>query len=314
VKCGRKISALCSWSVFSFALYVAANSESGVPAGGKKGNRYDGVQVDVIPKPHTSRPPRKARAVWTTIGPEVRWKAEEGFSVRDYDWYARTADTPYVSRRDSRLSEAAMRQIARQAKHFARRTVRKIFKAGPSMDADEYRRYMEEIDKIGGIEDPQWGFQYDKTDPVISDRFEREWDDTELVVWGPVTVTDSGALDLDVDFDDLKRLGKVDLEDIVVAPPPPDKRPPRLIGQTVRFRTRVKLRISSSRIFKTFYQRKPSRWLDQFLSAARYLKLSFGADMYTDILKRRYVGTSLEVRVYRTGDWATFFNVALYGR
>jgi len=283
------------------------------PSPGKKPDRYDGVGLEVMPKPARSGPKRVARAVWTTRGPHLHFDLDEGYSARKYATYLQRAANGYQSPRWKRVTEAVKSQVAKHTRRFARRIVRRHFRAGPEMDQDEFRKRMEQIERIGRSKPPRWRVQYDEVDPILSDRYEREWDDTTLIVWGPLVVTDSGAVDLDFDLDNLKRLWKVDLEDIEIVPPPPDDKPPPLLGQRVRFNTNIKIRISSSRLLKPFLTQKPGTWLGKFLNAGRYVRLRAGVDLYTDITKRRYFGSELEVRLYRDLRWAAFLNVVVEG-
>lgn len=308
---GRKRMAARAARLLSLASIVLANSEDETGREGGKGNPYDGVGVEALPRPQQVDRRPKPCLVRTMssllVGPV-------GDAQSCYDRYVRLSDRPFVLPRWTRVTSAVKRELAQVARRYGRKSINELFVTGPRMDVLEYRDHLETISQIGGAKDPRLRFQYDKTDPLIGNRYEGEWDDVNLVVWGPVTVTDSGHFDFDVDLADLSRLWRINLEEIEVAPPPPCENPPLQIGERVRFRTDFKLRISSSRIARAVAFKSTDLWTQKLLNAARYAKASLGVDLYTDIRRRRYLGSDVEFRAYPDGQWAAFLNIVLIGR
>lgn len=302
---------ICTCGPGSVPVFANSEDYAAAEAKTKKANRYDGVRLEVIPRPPQVEKHVKAEAVFTTLAPLRRVDGRDGRRWGLYDQYVKLADRPFVPRRRERVTSSLKEQLARVTRRYSRKSINALFRASPDMDEDEYRQRMGVVDRIGSGEsdDPRWAFRYGTVHAGDSSRYEREWDDASLLAWGPVTVTDSGNFDLDMSLSQVEKLWSGDLEDIIVAPAPPTPTPVPLIGQKVHFRSRANVRISSSRFFKTFYQSKPDKWPESLLETVRYAKVNLGADFYTDILKRRYFGTELEFRLYLDGEWAVFLNV-----
>ncbi len=305
---GRKTGFVCVATLLSLLSRISADSEGEGRPEERQGklNRYDGVGIQVISRPTPVFRGRRPRILHTMGRERPDLMADIATS---YDQYVRTAGQVYVLRRYTRVSAAVKRELGRVARRYARKGIKAIFRAGSAMDLWEYREHMRMISKISGGQDPFQRFQYNGTDPMFSSRYDPEWDDMNLIAWGPLRVTDFGDTDFDLDPSDLTKLWDVDLEDIVVAPSAPVEKPPLRVGQRVRFHTRLNLRISTSRIARTFYEAPAHQWFDRLVDTARYARFRLRVDFYTDILRRRYLASDLELKVWPDGRWATFLNV-----
>jgi hypothetical protein len=320
VRSGRnalKFLVLCTTGVSLCFPTLLANNEDRVSDGGTMtngaGNRYDGVGLRSVPRPPDLRPPQKTRAVWTTMG-RLAPPGDTKTAPEDaYHAYVALADQPFVSPREARITNAFNEQATRFAKRYGRKSIRTEFRAGPAMGSMEYVERLEAIERLGNG-DSRLGIQHDRTDPRFAERYDPEWDSIDLVGVGPLSVTDSGSFDLNVDFAEIEKLWEVDLEDVVVAPAPPVDRPQPLVGKKFSLRPRAKVSVSSSRFFKTFVNSKPSDWGDELTSAARCARFFLEANFFTDIRRVRYLRAEVEFQIYPDGRWGTFLNVVFHGK
>ena len=191
--------------------------------------------------------------------------------------------------------------------------IKRHYRPNIAMDEKDYRELRRIIGRMRWKQgQPPWRFQDDQVNLEEFSRYDQEWDDIHLIRWGPFTVTDRGSIDVDTSLSGLQKFWEDGFEDIVLIPGPPTE-PPRelLVGKSVRFKHSMKVRISSSKIFKTFYKHSSTTWGEHLIDSARYARLRVGFDLYTHILKRKYFGSDLEFRIYPSGRWMAFLNVSL---
>lgn len=278
---------------------------------------YDGVGVQRIPRPAKKKRRTKPEAVLTTMGPLASIRPADNASAEpEFQTYARLSDRPFVSGHVRRIRATCKKRIAKEIRDQADDWIEEEFEAGVAMSYREYRDWLEKIGKIGHWNEPEpWQFQYRQENLHSLSRYDQSWDDMRLVVWGPLTVTDRGSIDVDTSLSGLQKFWKSDLKQVEVIPAPPEEKPrERLVGKSVRFDYDFKLRISSSRLFDTVYKVSSRDWANSFIEAARYAQVKIGIDFCTDILKRKYLQSDLECRLYRDGRWIGFLNVKLIGR
>ena len=239
--------------IFSSVLWGNSEGDSAAEGNGEKQNQYDGVGVRAIPRPERPERRRKARAVFSTKGPLLDYEDENAYSLQKYEKFVNTSDLPFVTRRESRWWRLAEREASRHIKRFAKRIINKQYAAGPSMSNEEYRKWMAQISKIGRRENEPWRFQYDRIDPTIDDRYQFECDDVNLIRVGPFTLTDTGSVDIEADWEKFLELFDDGFDDVILIPNSQPKEKPRelLVGKTVKFRKKLKLRISSSRYVRS---------------------------------------------------------------
>jgi hypothetical protein len=96
---------LCALGISALFPGLLANSENDGLGGGNADAppRYDGVRVEAMPRPERAQPPRKARAVWTTMGDQPSFPVDPAVKDQSYDWYVQLSDQPYESRRLERM-------------------------------------------------------------------------------------------------------------------------------------------------------------------------------------------------------------------
>lgn len=309
----KKISIAASVLLWIAAARCGADSEGDPTCKAPDAKRYDGVGVRAIPRPAEPRKERTPAAVFTMRrdgdAPVVRDEEDA------YDAYVELSDRPFTPARVARVRETIINEGLRELKRQGRRLLRPEYLDGVNVDWVRYRESVQILNKLRwGTAVRPWRFQYDAIDPELYGRYDSDWDDIHLVEWGPLTVTDSGAIDVDTSIEGLQKFWTARIEDVEVAPDP--VREPRrlLVGQTVRLSHKVNLRVSSSSFLKTFYQERAQDWGDHVLQSVRYVRAAVGLDFYTDILKRRYLEVDVEGRYYPSGKWVVFLNVDLLGR
>ncbi len=309
----KKLSIAACVLLSMAASRCGADSEGDPTCEAPDATRYDGVGVNAIPRPAEPRKGRTPVAVFTTRRRDARAVLHEEGA---YDTYVGLSNRPFTPARVSRVRETIINEGLRELKRHGRKLLRPEFLEGVNVDWVRYRETVQILNKLHwGSSARPWRFQYDAIDPDLYGRYDSDWDDIHLIQWGPLTVTDRGAIDVDTSIDGLQKFWTASLEDVEVAPDPVRDAPRRLlVGQTVRLSHKFNLRISSSSFFKTFYQERPEQWGDGMLQSARYVRAGIGLDFYTDILKRRYLEADIEGRYYPSGKWVVFLNIDLLGR
>jgi hypothetical protein len=305
----KKISLAALALLWLAAARCGADSEGDPTCQAPDAKRYDGVGVRAIPRPPEPRRERRPAAVFT-LRRENEAPVVSG-EENAYDAYVTRSNRPFTPARVARLSETILNEGLRVLKRQARGALRAECIDGVNVDWVRYHEGVQILNKLRwGAEARPWRFQYDAIAPDLYGRYDSEWDDIHLAQWGPLTITDSGAIDVDTSLEGLQKFWTAGFEDVEVAPDP--VREPRrlLVGQTVRLSHKINLRVSSSALLKTFYREKPEGWGGSALHSARYVRVAVGLDFHTDILKRRYLDADLEARYYPSGKWVAFLNVA----
>lgn len=303
----------CAWAcVLVLPVWLQADSEGDSACRGvqRDARRYDGVGIASIPRPQGTCRLAKAEPVRTT---EARLGVDAQARESSYDLYVALSDRPYTSPREERLTRGVVRETVNQLKRPMRRAFQDQFRESIAMSFDHYREGMALIGSLAWGDDwHPWRFHYHSADTAWFERYDPEWDDVRLIVWGPFTVTDRAAIDVDTSLAGFTRLWEEGFEDLQLAPGPPPLEPPRplLVGSRVRFRRDLKFRVSGGKIVKTFYEKPTKEWGESLLQAGRYASLRLGLDFYTDILKRRYLRTDVQVRLYPSGKWVSFLSMS----
>ncbi len=295
------------------ATYGIANSEGEPTCDTPDVKRYDGVGVKSIPRPAGPRKGRRPMAVFTVRGPDdPMYPPEE----ERYDTYVALSDRPFTPARVTRLRDTVIKEGLREVKRHARRLAKEAYLEGVQGNIETYVEKVGTINKLnwGTTSQRAWRYEGNALDHDLLDRYDSDWDDIHLLTWGPLALTDRGAIDIDASLDGVKKFwNNTGTDDLELAPDPPSQEAPHqlLVGRTVRFSRNVSIRVSTSKILKTFYQEQPDKWADNWMRSARYVRASVGLDFCTDILKRKYLGTDLECRYYPSGRWVVLANVQL---
>lgn len=279
---------------------------------------YDGVGIRVIKRPDTPSRPSSATTVFQAINRMHDLEANPFFKVNDYERAIAASDKTFVPARETRIKNVIKERLCKELRRRLTKIVEEEFDSGIAMSVEEMKHKRELINKIGRKRDELWLFQDDRTNPNAKSRYDPDWDDINLVEAGPIVITDTGKVDIETNWNKLKKLWDDGLDNVILVPEPPSEDPERelLVGKRIKYRTKGKIRISSTRLLKPFYQDDPQDWLDhiyEYPGYFRYFKASAGLDFFTDITQRRYCRMELAARVYADLKWTTYLNIVLYG-
>jgi hypothetical protein len=210
---------------------------------------------------------------------------------------------PVESQFARKMGKILQEKMYREFRKHLKRQWKSLYRDHPSMPVAFYEDRLLQINNIG--KDPQeydeFNIEY-RTNEAKQNVFHRRKlegePDVGLFTWGPLTVTDSGALKFDLGT--AAHAGEVD-EEIKVGE---EKPKPFLSTKDYRIETSFNIDVDP---FKGYRQ-------GEVLDVLRRYGVTVGINWLSDVLGREMVTTELELEANMRGEFGVFANIVIKSR